>query len=77
MTVTIYSAVNCPKCTMLKNVCDAYGVETEVKVLDVDYTSEEFQKLMPGVREIPQVFEDGIRIGGLEDFKRHLIKSET
>ena len=74
MIVTIYSAPNCPKCSILKTVCEAYEVKTEVKVLDVDYTPEEFQELMPGIREIPQVFENGIRIGGLEDFKQHLIE---
>lgn len=73
--VTIYSAEDCPKCLTVKNMCEAYSINASVKVLGVDYTQEEFQKLMPGIREIPQIFVNGKRLGGLEQFKRHLIQT--
>ena len=72
--VVIYSAEDCPKCTTVKKYVEAYNINATVKVLGVDYTQDDFQQLMPGIREIPQVYINGERLGGLEQFKRHLIK---
>lgn len=73
--LTVYTRDNCPNCIVLKNVLNAYSIEHTVKKIGVDITLQEFSNIAPGVREVPQVFKDGVRIGGLEDFKQYLSKN--
>lgn len=70
---TVYVTPNCPRCKTLDTVCSAYNIETQKKEVGVDITEEEFKQLMPDVREVPQVWQGDKRIGGLDEFKRHLI----
>ena len=69
--VTIYSKENCPKCTTAKNVSSMNGFETNVQMLDVDYTLQDLIQ-MGAKREMPQVEINGVLVGGLEDFKNWL-----
>jgi glutaredoxin 3 len=67
-TVEIYTSAWCPFCTRAKALLTSKGVEfTEI---DVDWKPQE-KKLMieraEGRRTVPQIFIDGVGIGGSDD----------
>lgn len=70
---TVYSKSDCPNCQTVKTVMSMNGITFEEKEVGKDITIEEFTSIAPGIREMPQVFKGGQRIGGLNDFKAHLI----
>jgi len=66
MNITIYTKSNCPNCVSAKNLLDskslhytAYDVETDMG----------YKKMLAQVdaqyRQMPQIFIDGQRVGGL------------
>jgi glutaredoxin len=74
MNVVIYSKDNCPWCSKIKKEFVDRNIEFVEKVLNKDYTIEEFKTLVndPSVKTVPQVFIDGTRIGGHDDTVRWL-----
>lgn len=71
---TVYSKPNCPNCDTVKAVMSMNDISFQEKVVGEDITIEEFMQAVPGAREMPQVFKDDQRIGGLNDFKAHLVE---
>lgn len=71
---TVYSKPNCPNCQIVKSVMSMNDLAYQEKVVGEDLTVEEFMQAVPGAREMPQVFKGDVRIGGLNDFKAHLVK---
>jgi glutaredoxin 3 len=65
MNIRIYSKTNCPNCTTAKRLLDDKGIGYE------DHDAEDvavFMKLMeqyPEVRQMPQIFINNQRVGGL------------
>jgi len=47
-----------------KKLCEQRGLEYEYKLLDADFTSEEFFEKFPGARTFPQIIMNGEKIGG-------------
>lgn len=70
---TVYSKQDCPNCTTVKTVMSMNGLEFTEKEVGKDISVEEFMAVSQGAREMPQVFQGDKRIGGLNDFKQHLI----
>jgi glutaredoxin 3 len=68
----IWSQANCPACTQAKAVLNAANIPTVVKMLGVDITKEEFFARLPGARSVPQVFIDGVHIGGLKELEDYI-----
>ena len=62
--ITIYGKTRCSFCTQAKNLCEQKGLDYEYKLLDADYTSEEFFELFPGARTFPQIIMNEEKIGG-------------
>lgn len=62
--ITIYGKTRCSFCTQAKNLCEQKGLDYEYKMLDADYTSEEFFETFPGARTFPQIIYHGEKIGG-------------
>lgn len=62
--ITIYGKSRCSFCTQAKNLCEQKGLEYEYKMLDADYTSDEFFETFPGARTFPQIIYHGEKIGG-------------
>lgn len=73
MKVKIYSKPNCPWCVKAKELMNKIGVDYEELVLDVDYKREDLRELVPEnlPLTVPQIFIDGKRIGGYEDFAEY------
>jgi glutaredoxin 3 len=68
----IWSQVNCPACTQAKAILNAANVPTVVQMLGTDITKEEFFARLPGARSVPQIFIDGVHIGGLNELEAYL-----
>lgn len=76
MNIVIYSKPNCPWCVKAKELMKKLHMEYSEKILDVNYTREELREMVNGSAPVsmtppltvPQIFVDGNRIGGYEDF---------
>ena len=62
--ITIYGKPRCPFCDRAKALCEQKGLDYEYKMLDADYTSDEFFETFPGARTFPQIIMNGEKIGG-------------
>lgn len=68
MEVIIYSKTICPNCHKAKAFLSANGiVYTEVNLDDDAARAEFYEKCGSGVRSVPQIFVDGVRIGGFNE----------
>ncbi|HZU65493.1 MAG TPA: glutaredoxin 3 [Novosphingobium sp.] len=66
--VEIYTQWGCPYCTRAKALLDAKGVAYE----EIDVTMDtrkraEMAERKPGARTVPQIFADGVALGGCDD----------
>lgn len=68
----VWSQSNCPACTQAKAMLNAANIPTTVKMLGVDLTKEEFSRRLPSARSVPQIFIDGVHIGGLKQLEDYL-----
>lgn len=76
MEVVIYSKPNCNWCIKAKELMNKLQLNYTEKILDVDYTREYLRALLYGDNPVsvtppltvPQIFVDGYRVGGYEDF---------
>lgn len=64
MNVVVYSKSNCPNCTTAKRLLDDKGIGYEE--YDIQNCPEVLRQLASvGVRQMPQIFIQGQRVGGL------------
>jgi glutaredoxin 3 len=68
----VWSQTNCPACTQAKAMLNAANIPTVVQMLNKDLTKEEFFARLPGARSVPQIFIDGVHIGGLNELEAYL-----
>ena len=65
MNITIYTKTNCPNCTTAKMVLDMANLEyTEVDV-ELGARWQNLLKEFPDARQMPQIFINDQRVGGL------------
>jgi len=65
MNIVIYTKSGCPNCVTVKRLLDSKGIGYEER--DAEDVAV-FMKLMeqyPEVRQMPQIFIEGQRVGGL------------
>lgn len=69
MNITIYTRDNCPNCVTAKRILEA----ANLKYADVDIMVGErlanFLKEFPDARQMPQIFINDQRVGGVEGLK--------
>jgi len=71
MKIEVYSKDLCPYCDAAKSLLERKGYEySEIKV-GRDITREEFLEMFPGVRTVPQIIIDNVRIGGYDKLTEH------
>lgn len=69
----VWSQTNCPACNEAKRLLERKGVLIVEKMLGVNgYTKKELIEKVPDARSVPQIFLDGLYIGGLNELKRKL-----
>lgn len=64
MNITVYSKSNCPNCTTAKALLKSKGLAFK----ELDATGNILDTLLakyPEARQMPQIFIDGQRVGGL------------
>lgn len=60
----IWSKTTCPFCVKAKDELAARGIDYEERVLGVGWTKEQLLADVPGARTVPQIFIDGVYVGG-------------
>lgn len=70
MNILIYTKDNCPNCTTAKNLLKTNGLEYEER--DMAQHSADFLATFSEVRQMPQIFVNGVRIGGLAGLQAYL-----
>jgi glutaredoxin-like protein len=69
--VTVFTRVGCPHCTRAKKMLDEFGLRfTEVEV--TPHGGSELIRAIAGATTVPQVFIDGVRIGGADALAEYL-----
>jgi glutaredoxin 3 len=66
MNITIYTKANCPNCTTAKRLLDSKGIG--YGAFDIDEYPVSFEamlKIHPEARQMPQIFINNQRVGGL------------
>ena len=66
--IEIWGKPACSFCTSAKNLCEELDFQYRYLQLDEDYTMEELWEQVPGFKTFPQIFVDGISVGGYREF---------
>ena len=65
MNITIYTKANCPNCTTAKMVMDMAGLDyNEIDIMVGDRLGN-FLKEFPDAKQMPQIFINDQRVGGV------------
>jgi len=72
MNITIYSKSNCPNCTTAKRFLDDKGIGYEERSMDNPDEWQRFIATHQGIRQMPQCFISGQRVGGLAGLQQAL-----
>lgn len=65
MNIIIYSKDNCPNCVTAKALLKSKGFEFDERDIEVPLWFETLNMLHPEARQMPQIFIDNQRVGGL------------
>jgi glutaredoxin len=69
---TIYSKPNCSFCLQAKDLLTMEQLPFEYKQLGTHYNLDELMTLSPDAKSFPQVFKDGVLIGGFNNLVEYL-----
>jgi glutaredoxin 3 len=66
MNIVIYSKSNCPNCTTAKRLLDDKGIGYDEFDIEQNFEKAQHLRVMyPEARQMPQIFIEGQRVGGL------------
>ena len=65
MNITIYTKSECPNCISAKNLLKSKGLTYNEVNLDREAERAAFMDMFKDVRQMPQIFIDKQRVGGL------------
>ena len=65
MNIVIYTKSGCPNCVTAKRLLDSKGIGYEEHYADIPFVLEALQNAHPEARQMPQIFIEGQRVGGL------------
>lgn len=69
MNILVYTKDNCPNCVTAKLILNSAGLNfTEVDIM-LGTRMENFLKEFPDARQMPQIFINDQRVGGVEGLK--------
>ena len=69
---TIYSKPSCGYCLQAKQLLEMEQLPFEYKNLGTHYGLDELMTLSPDAKSFPQVFKDGVLIGGYSNLVEYL-----
>lgn len=64
--IIIYTKPSCPYCVQAKNLLTQKGLQYTEMGIGSDLTREEFIELFPGVKSVPFILINGVKIGGYD-----------
>jgi glutaredoxin len=76
MNALIWSKPNCPYCDRAKALLKLKNIEYEERVVGIGWTKEQLLEAAPTARTVPQIFIDGLLVGGYDDLKAKFDKEE-
>ena len=65
MQIVIYTKSNCPNCVTAKRLLDSKGIGYSEIDCDNPYEFDGLREKHPQVKQLPQIFIQGQRVGGL------------
>lgn len=65
MKIEIFSKANCPNCVAAKKLLESKGLGYAELDFDDESVRNVFTRLYPDARQMPQIFIDNQRVGGL------------
>jgi len=65
MQIVIYTKANCPNCIIAKATLVSKGLEYDEKSMDNPDEWQRFMAAYSDFRQMPQIFIEGQRVGGL------------
>ena len=69
---TIYSKSNCSFCMQAKELLEQNNLDFEYLQLGTHYNLDVLMTLAPNAKSFPQVFKDGVLVGGYSDLVEYL-----
>lgn len=75
MNITVYSKNGCPYCDKIKSVLEQRNLPFEYKILDNDFTRDEFYSQFGDGSTFPQVVIDGTNIGGCSSSVKYMMEN--
>ncbi len=72
MNIVIYTKTNCPNCTTAKALLNSKGIGFEDRDIEVPLWFESLNMLYPEARQMPQIFINNQRVGGLAGLQNAL-----
>ena len=69
---TIYSKQNCSFCMQAKQLLEMEQLPFEYLTLGTHYNLDVLMTLAPNAKSFPQVFKDGVLVGGYSDLVEYL-----
>lgn len=70
MNALVWSKDMCPKCDTAKSLLKLKGIQYEERKIGTGWTREQLLESVPTAKSVPQIFLDGVHIGGLEELKK-------
>ena len=68
----VWSKPNCVWCDRAKDLLTREGYVYNEKTLGVNATREELLEAVPNARSVPQIFMDGVYVGGYNELQEFL-----
>jgi glutaredoxin 3 len=72
INVTIYTKENCPNCVTAKRILEAANIKYADVDIEVGDRMANFLKEFPDARQMPQIFINDQRVGGLAGLQKAL-----
>ena len=74
MNITMYTKVNCPNCVTAKLILDSAGLKYADVDIELGERMANFLKEFPDARQMPQIFINDQRVGGVAGLQAALRK---
>jgi glutaredoxin 3 len=76
MNITIYTKSNCPNCIEAKRLLERHKLRHIAISLDDPNALAQFVTENPGVRQMPQIYFNDQRVGGLAGLKAAMVQAK-
>jgi glutaredoxin len=73
----VYGANNSKACDRAEFLLCTLGYEYKIYRINVHYTLAQLERLVPGVKTVPQIYHGTQYIGGMKELNEFLQKSES